>query len=185
MTKEEFIKKWGKKVTGKNYTASLHNYKMKRDLDTIENVTNITNGRFQLCPKCNGQGIVSKTPWIAGDVESWMSSESSYECDVCNDKKIIPIPSENCEIVENKEETTYPESGLSDYELELEKIVEKIKDLTIIEGIALLKNNMKPQRPVNPSTEPIGLNGAFIYITFLILGIVLGISIGIFISIWN
>ena len=94
MTKDEFIKKWGKKVTNKNYTASLHNYKMKQDLDTIEDATNIINGGFQLCPKCNGQGIVSRPPWIAGNLGSWMSSESSYECNLCHGKMIIPIPNE-------------------------------------------------------------------------------------------
>jgi len=39
----------------------------------------------------------------------------------------------------NKEKTTQPELVLSDYELELEKIVEMIKFSTTIEGIALLK----------------------------------------------
>ena len=26
---------------------------------------------YQLCPKCNGQGQVSKPPYIAGDVHEW------------------------------------------------------------------------------------------------------------------
>ena len=28
---------------------------------------------YQLCPKCNGQGTVSKPPYIAGDVYEWSS----------------------------------------------------------------------------------------------------------------
>jgi len=44
---------------------------------------------FQLCPKCNGQGIVSKPQWIAGDVYQWIASEATYTCDVCKGKKII------------------------------------------------------------------------------------------------
>lgn len=45
--------------------------------------------RVQLCPKCNGQGIVSKPPGIAGDVTQWISNSSSHVCDVCNGQKIL------------------------------------------------------------------------------------------------
>lgn len=45
---------------------------------------------YQLCPKCNGQGIVSKPPYVAGDVYEWSSTQSSFTCDVCNGSKIIP-----------------------------------------------------------------------------------------------
>ena len=53
--------------------------------------------KMQLCPKCNGQGIVSKPPWIAGDVFEWSSTSSVFQCDVCRGGKIIPtmlIPDE-------------------------------------------------------------------------------------------
>ena len=46
----------------------------------------------QLCPKCGGQGIVSKPPHIAGDVLEWVSSEGVYTCNVCNGNKIINEP---------------------------------------------------------------------------------------------
>lgn len=46
---------------------------------------------YQLCPKCNGQGIVSKPPYIAGDVHEWASTQVSFQCDVCNGSKIIPM----------------------------------------------------------------------------------------------
>lgn len=46
---------------------------------------------YQMCPKCNGQGIVSKPPYIAGDVYHWSGSASSFTCDVCNGAKIIPM----------------------------------------------------------------------------------------------
>jgi hypothetical protein len=48
--------------------------------------------QYQLCPKCIGQGIVSKPPYVAGDVNEWLSSESLYTCNVCNGDKIIPTP---------------------------------------------------------------------------------------------
>jgi predicted nucleic acid-binding Zn-ribbon protein len=44
---------------------------------------------FQLCPKCQGQGIVSKPPWIPSDVNSWSSSSLSFVCNVCNGSKIL------------------------------------------------------------------------------------------------
>lgn len=44
---------------------------------------------YQLCPKCQGQGIVSKPPWVAADVESWTSDRPCHTCDVCNGAKVI------------------------------------------------------------------------------------------------
>lgn len=56
-----------------------------------------TVSEWQLCPKCNGQGSVSKPPWLAGDVDQWTSSETQYDCDVCNGAKVLvkPIISES------------------------------------------------------------------------------------------
>ena len=49
-------------------------------------------GEYQVCPKCNGQGIVSKPPWIAGDVYQWSATSATFICDVCNGAKIITRP---------------------------------------------------------------------------------------------
>lgn len=43
---------------------------------------------YQLCPKCQGQGIVSRPSGIPVDVLSWVDS-GPYACDVCNGVKII------------------------------------------------------------------------------------------------
>jgi len=43
----------------------------------------------ELCPKCNGQGIVSKPPYLAGDINEWSSSESQFTCNLCNGKMVI------------------------------------------------------------------------------------------------
>ncbi len=43
----------------------------------------------QLCPKCNGQGTVSKPSHIPGDVHQWSHPSMSFVCDVCNGTKII------------------------------------------------------------------------------------------------
>ena len=44
---------------------------------------------WQLCPKCNGQGMVTKPPYVAGDVTYWTSSSTAYVCDVCKGVKIL------------------------------------------------------------------------------------------------
>ena len=45
---------------------------------------------WELCPKCHGQGTVSKPPYLPGDVQTWASSDSTpHICDVCNGKRII------------------------------------------------------------------------------------------------
>ncbi len=46
---------------------------------------------IQLCPKCNGQGMVSKPPWVAGDVTEWVADRTEYPCDVCHGNKIMFI----------------------------------------------------------------------------------------------
>lgn len=48
--------------------------------------------KYQLCPKCNGQGTVSKPPYVAGDVNQWTSSSTSFQCDVCNGAKVLLVP---------------------------------------------------------------------------------------------
>ena len=60
---------------------------------------------YQLCPKCNGQGIVSKPPYIAGDVHEWVSSCCTFTCDVCNGAKIIPM------FIIKEDETTHAETN--------------------------------------------------------------------------
>src|SRR5262245_30836318 len=54
-------------------------------------------GEWQLCPKCLGQGIVSRPPWIAADVQQWSGTEANYQCNVCNGAKIIARPMLNSE----------------------------------------------------------------------------------------
>lgn len=44
---------------------------------------------YQKCPKCDGQGIVSKPPWVAGDVTTWVSSSAAYPCSACNGSGLL------------------------------------------------------------------------------------------------
>ena len=49
--------------------------------------------KAQKCPKCDGQGTVSKPPWVDGDVHEWDDSSSGgYTCQVCNGSGIIYVP---------------------------------------------------------------------------------------------
>ena len=47
---------------------------------------------YQKCPKCDGQGTVSKPPYVAGDVHEWVSTVTSWTCDVCNGAKVLLVP---------------------------------------------------------------------------------------------
>lgn len=49
-------------------------------------------GEWQICPKCNGQGIVSKPSNIAGDVHQWTSTETAHICNVCDGRKVLERP---------------------------------------------------------------------------------------------
>lgn len=55
----------------------------------VEAEVGIANGgQWQKCPKCDGQGIVSKPPWINGDQNTWAASEGSYTCNLCNGQMV-------------------------------------------------------------------------------------------------
>ncbi len=41
------------------------------------------------CPVCDGQGIVSKPPDIAGDVRTWTSTDTTHTCHACKGTGIV------------------------------------------------------------------------------------------------
>jgi hypothetical protein len=48
---------------------------------------------YQKCPVCDGTGLVSKPPYVAGDVSTWATSTScAFTCKVCNGSCVIPKP---------------------------------------------------------------------------------------------
>jgi hypothetical protein len=99
MTAEEYAKEYYhldkvniESLSIKSATRFAERYaeeKLKSQSLEIERLKSIV--LYQLCPKCNGQGQVSKPPYIAGDVHKWTSSSSIFTCDVCNGSKIIPM----------------------------------------------------------------------------------------------
>ena len=52
---------------------------------------------IRLCPKCRGQKIVGKPPWVDGDVEVWTSGQAGgYVCPVCQGRGVIAITDKIC-----------------------------------------------------------------------------------------
>jgi DnaJ-class molecular chaperone len=49
---------------------------------------------YQTCPKCQGQGTVSKPPHVPGDVHQWSATATSFPCDVCHGAKVLLVPDE-------------------------------------------------------------------------------------------
>lgn len=42
------------------------------------------------CPVCDGTGLVSRPPWIAGDVYEWSTTGTGpYTCKVCHGTAIV------------------------------------------------------------------------------------------------
>ena len=42
------------------------------------------------CPVCNGTGIVSRPPWVAGDQETWESGgATTWLCKACDGKGVL------------------------------------------------------------------------------------------------
>jgi len=82
------IDKRGRIINKGRLNDMLHSLHL-REVEIL-NIPVVTHSAYQLCPKCNGQGIVSKPPWVAGDVNEWTSSDASYICDLCNGTKVFP-----------------------------------------------------------------------------------------------
>ena len=87
MKREQFLEKWGY-VGGR--TTFDRRTELLEDLDSCIR----ENQPKQKCPKCNGQGTVSKPPHVTGDYEYWTSDRTSYICNLCNGSMVIPSASE-------------------------------------------------------------------------------------------
>jgi hypothetical protein len=46
--------------------------------------------QIHLCPNCKGQKTVSKPPWVAGDIDTWSSCDTTtYPCPTCDETGYI------------------------------------------------------------------------------------------------
>lgn len=54
--------------------------------------------KAQLCPKCNGQGYYEQTPYIPpyNQQITATTTNTCYQCDLCNGGKVIYIPDKGC-----------------------------------------------------------------------------------------
>ncbi len=44
------------------------------------------------CPVCDGQGTVSRPPWVAGDQPTWIDTQTApYPCKACHGKGAVLI----------------------------------------------------------------------------------------------
>lgn len=41
------------------------------------------------CPICEGQGLVSRPPWLAGDQHTWTGDSAGYQCHACNGTGVV------------------------------------------------------------------------------------------------
>jgi len=52
--------------------------------------TSFAERKPHTCPVCSGTGIVSRPPWVAGDIKEWTdSANNTYPCKVCDGKGVI------------------------------------------------------------------------------------------------
>ena len=48
----------------------------------------------ELCPKCKGQGVVSRPPWVPADQPTWTSNTvGPHICNLCDGQKLIVVTS--------------------------------------------------------------------------------------------
>lgn len=81
-----------KRRTANEDLKSNKNGRSNASLFLTHPIKKINMMQYQVCPKCQGQGVVSKPPGLAAEVTSWAGTESSYQCDVCNGFKVLLIP---------------------------------------------------------------------------------------------
>lgn len=93
------------------YEMAIEDFKQDKGIDD-----KVEFGEWQICPKCSGQGIVSKPSHVAGDVNTWTANATSFCCNVCNGEKILARPISGRII-------TFDKAALPN-----EKLLEKLKD---------------------------------------------------------
>lgn len=66
---------------------------MKRQIGWLRSIESLAEIEMseQKCPVCDGTGLVSKPPWIAGDQHEWSSTSSGpWPCNRCSGVGTFP-----------------------------------------------------------------------------------------------
>lgn len=79
---------------------------------------------MKLCPKCNGQGTVSKPPYIAGDIHQWSSSSVIFNCDVCNGAKVLLVPAAPPDVEGQEEQVKRLEARIAALEAFIYEVID-------------------------------------------------------------
>ena len=106
----------------------------KEIISKVNSMEESVGSHYQLCPKCNGQGSVSKPPYIAGDVNQWSGTAATFVCDVCNGLKILYISNKKQSKEINLEESKnfYEEPNLQQPKEENQKsLLEQARDIKL------------------------------------------------------
>jgi len=54
---------------------------------------------YQKCPVCDGTGLVSTPPWVAGDQPVWVDTNAApYPCKACNGTCLLWVDQEEKEV---------------------------------------------------------------------------------------
>ncbi len=71
-----------------NAALITENKALKIETETLRKQLN-DRPLFQLCPKCHGQGVVCKPPYLGAEITQWSHTNTTFTCDVCNGQKLI------------------------------------------------------------------------------------------------
>lgn len=69
----------------------------------IQEMQKNTYGEWQVCPKCLGQKVVSRPPYIPVDADTWGSTAVTHQCDICHGLGILKKPLIICTEDEDQE----------------------------------------------------------------------------------
>ena len=85
---------------------------------------------WQKCPVCNGTGLVSRPPWVAGDMPGWSSTGTGpYPCRTCGGTGTLWAPSEYHTIDSPKIEPTVPTPEYEELKTRAEQAEAKLRNL--------------------------------------------------------
>lgn len=66
---------------------------------------------LQACPVCQGTGLVSRPPWVAGDQAQWSSTSCGpWPCRACSGAGVLAVPCSSSSLEEVAHVRALPDS---------------------------------------------------------------------------